>query len=494
MDKILHTGDQEALLKEAGRIVTVIEDGAHVKQAASSAVSREMLEANRPDKDHFLIHLIAMGDGERWGFNKNGDHWPQAGLEHDHGGYGHHTFVKFGHYFEEHNNRDPKKARGIIKASCYNTPMRRVELVAWGHKKKAAEDFEMAKQGKELSFSMSAKVPYDRCNICEKKAKSSRDYCDHAKYHMTQWMPEHRKFAFVINDEPCFFDISKVRNPADRIAHHLEYLFSPDELAKAASEHRFIFSDQQAERAGILLPELRTGCVDPRRQFQLTKLAAHESYLEKVRRGDGGLAQDGLYWFAKSASTLVADDSAVAEHQLEALRQLEPDCLFRHLAKESTVLPFQVFYAYATNQSLKQAAADPICIHGRAMLPTLFRSMLESPVQPEVESMFDAGSHFKSAYYGLSPETASALSELANSCSLDRRLVDRALTKAASVSLSHETQRVAAALPNISAEEESKAKRFATAYGFYKIAFVEATATLHGNIDDPILLLVTSQH
>src|SRR5258708_7602866 len=98
MDKIIYAQhDQESLLKAAGTLTQLIETEQHIKQAASSAVSEKMIRENKPDKNHFGVHLIAMGSGEKYSFNKNGDFWNRSGLIKNHD-----TFVKFGHFFREH--------------------------------------------------------------------------------------------------------------------------------------------------------------------------------------------------------------------------------------------------------------------------------------------------------------------------------------------------------------------------------------------------------
>ena len=84
----------------------------------------------------------------------------------------------------------------------------------------------MAKQGKALSFSMSCRVPNDRCSICGNEAKSISAYCEHLGRRMGQYDNDMRKYAFAYNDKPTFFDISRVKNPADRIAHFLSYSFN----------------------------------------------------------------------------------------------------------------------------------------------------------------------------------------------------------------------------------------------------------------------------
>ena len=103
---------------------------------------------------------------------------------------------------------------------------------------------------------MSARVKSDICSCCGNEAKTSKNYCGHLKQAMGQYIPEFKKFAYAINVRPTFFDISDVANPADRIAHHLQYMFADSpELSKSASVE-FPFSDMLAERAGVMLPEI----------------------------------------------------------------------------------------------------------------------------------------------------------------------------------------------------------------------------------------------
>ena len=297
-----------------------------------------------PDKDHFMVHLIAMGDGETYGQNRNGDYWPKEANSKYHD-----TFVKKGHFFREHNNRDPKEAIGSVKASAYNPDMSRIELVIHGDKKKAEEEYELAKEGKALSFSMSARVPYDICNVCGNKATKSANYCEHLKGRMNQYVPEFQKFAYAINDKPTFFDISRVANPADRIAHYLDYAFS-DELQKAASQApAIIFSDELAKAEGVSLPKV-AGYSDSRRQNILESLAHTEQYVDSVFTGQD-IARDEKYNFVKYASENIFDSEDITDEELSAMRSVEPGTLFRKLASNRSVMPFKTFVSYVTDKS-----------------------------------------------------------------------------------------------------------------------------------------------
>lgn len=212
--------------------------------------------------------------------NKNGDAWPKQALENRHN-----TFVTHGHFFREHRNRDPKKKIGDIKYAAFDGGpggMHRVELLCWGHKEKAAEEYQMAKEGQELSFSMSARIPEDYCSCCKKASRSPVDYCVHLREHMLQYLPEFKKYAYADNPNPTFFDNSRVRRPADRIAHYLEYRFPDEELRKAASaQSQVILGTDWAEYEGLTLPDHLPPLQLVQRELA-EKLAALEQQVEDI--------------------------------------------------------------------------------------------------------------------------------------------------------------------------------------------------------------------
>lgn len=150
MNKIHYQTDQEDLLRLCdGQMFTLYDD--NIKSAASDTFTKEMLSEYAPDKDHFMLHVVAMGDQETYGPNKNGDGFPKEALEKYHP-----TFISDGCFFREHRNRcQETQGIGSIKASAFNPKMHRVELIVHGNKEKAAKEYEMAKSGKALSFSMS---------------------------------------------------------------------------------------------------------------------------------------------------------------------------------------------------------------------------------------------------------------------------------------------------------------------------------------------------
>lgn len=479
MVKLIHVGDQDELLKALdGHISTFFDSNQSVKSASSSAVTRELMEKNLPDDDHFAVHYVALGAQEMYGPNRNGDGWPEAGLAHKEGSYGTHTFVKNGHYFREHRNRDPKKAIGSIKAAVYNDTMKRSEVIVWGDKRKAEKEYEEAKQGKQLDMSMSARVPGDECTCCGNFAKSSKVYCDHLKEHMNQWMPKFQKFAFAVNHKPNFFDASAVENKADRIASHLEIRL--DGTEKSASFGGFKFSDEQATEAGVLLPDSITlGCVIPDNQRWLTKFAA----LEKQQ-------DEWTTRFMKTASEYAFSD-AVTETQVSAMRELAPDVLFAFTSKQASVIPFDAFVAYVSNKSLSEVADDSDYKQACTKLPNLFSYLSGVVSNAETESLVQPAVSVKLATHAPDAATTKSLLELC---------ANNALTKQASKRRMYENcageKRASIREIAIDTDVSLQAKNWLQAYGLYKVASVNAMAEIFGSdvVDESLLLLLISQH
>ena len=237
MKKLIYPDQNEELAKAVdGCFAKIILNDKMVKEASSNSLTREMLDECRPDKDHFLIHFVGVGDYERYGFNKNADAFTKEANEKYHK-----TFEKHAHLFREHNSSNPEvNAIGIIKKAMYNPEMGRTELAVWANIKKASEEYEKAKAGETLSCSMGCSVPYDVDSITGKHSKNPSEYEPHMKKHAGQFIPEFNKYAFVYNTEPKFFDLSIVARPAERIAHYLEYQFpelDKQAFVKAASEY-----------------------------------------------------------------------------------------------------------------------------------------------------------------------------------------------------------------------------------------------------------------
>lgn len=379
MRKTIYQNDQEQLVEACGGLLTQLIDSQGrtlVKEATSNSFTPAELEALRPDDNHFMAHAIAMGSTEAYGFNRNADGFSKEALERYHP-----TFVSHGHLYREHRNRDPKtQGLGLLKAAKFNEPMQRVEIILHADKEKCASEYEAAKNGKSLSFSMSCRVPYDRCNVCNHMAKRAADYCDHMTFSPGQYLPMMKKYAFVHNDHPTFFDLSFVGRPADRIAHFLEFRFGDDEMRKAASADMVIRGVDWADYEGLSIPDAVDAIpLDGRQMSALKKLAAAEEFLETRRDSIfREFSTEADVVFAKMASVAMSLDDEFTDSQLDSMRKAEPATLFRALAKKAAVMNFPSFVAYVTGKPMADVRALPevksACCGG---LGKMMRSVME---------------------------------------------------------------------------------------------------------------------
>jgi len=242
------------------------------------------IENLRPRQDAQYVLVNALGAGEFYGSNINGDHFPEASLIHmppDWSGvppvdkvvskswpYGFPTFYNAFPY-AHHRNKDPKRAFGEVELATWNENMRRVELVVRTDYQKCQQFggtgvWDKLRLGHYPDVSMGTKVPFDTCSICldwplyrealatfdpkkhmhpgqaallyhkqlvAKTGKGIRglsvtrnDYCEHAKKMMNRILPDGRK-VWVYNDFPRFFDISFVFIGADKTAKVMLFIF-----------------------------------------------------------------------------------------------------------------------------------------------------------------------------------------------------------------------------------------------------------------------------
>ena len=249
-----------ALIKISSRGLIGNDRADFVKRAGADFAKK--LESVKFAADEIPVHMIAIGATEDYGPNRNGD-----GFTRDCCKNYHRTFEKFARFYRDHANKNPAKSFGIVKASAYNEPMHRIELVvALNSNKEAADrngglvaDKEMDKlaSDKDIAVSMACKIPFDLCSSCGNKAKTRAEYCEdvsdggHCKAGGLK-----RNIGRVLDDghvlhadnpNPTFFDISHVFRPADRIA------YVSGKLQKAASAGN-ISGAELAEQLGVTAP------------------------------------------------------------------------------------------------------------------------------------------------------------------------------------------------------------------------------------------------
>jgi hypothetical protein len=223
-------------------------------------VFADILDNIKVAKDEVPVHLLALGASEAYGANRNGDGFKEADCRTHHK-----TFEKSARWYRNHQNKDPEKSYGYIKASAYSETMRRVELLPMlNASKEAAErnggfvaDDELQKlaKGEDIPVSMACKIAFDVCSGCGNKARTRAEYCTDKTCKYGGCKDNLTKVAYdghllhVDNPNPLWFDISNVFRPADRIA----YGTKADYLEKAAS-HTFMPGAAMADALGLTLP------------------------------------------------------------------------------------------------------------------------------------------------------------------------------------------------------------------------------------------------
>jgi hypothetical protein len=163
--------------------------------------------------DHTYLLLNAMTSGDYYGPNLNGDYFPDDQLIKYHK-----TFEKNAHFFRHHKNKNPEESAGKVIYASHNPDMHRVELVVELDNKKSQDLLDALNSGELFPVSMGVRTPSDKCSICGNRSKNIHEYCDHLKYEMRRVLPDGRRVMAVNDDRLNFFDISRVRIPADRTA------------------------------------------------------------------------------------------------------------------------------------------------------------------------------------------------------------------------------------------------------------------------------------
>jgi hypothetical protein len=325
MVKLTYSSDISDSVGVGGEIV---KSASELKKQASTIFNKEYDEL-KPPEGKTGIHLVALGAMETYGFNRNADGFKQADCRDRCD-----TFVKHGHVYQHHRNKDPEKALGEIKCAAYNPDMDRVELYIWADNEKAKDHLERLEKTGEVSFSMACQVPSDTCSLCgaTRKGPGDPNECEHIKYQLGK-IAEDGKFIGMINNEPRWFDISFVGRPADRIAWSL----------KTASG--LCDSVKQAEYEGVVVPdELAVTSDRGLRKLALMKEMAGVSsrmrgWLKKASFESG--EERRMFEMRKLAALSMPDGL------LNDLRAYGPRDTFEALADAGVVMDAPSFFKYA---------------------------------------------------------------------------------------------------------------------------------------------------
>ena len=449
-----------SLIKISSRGLIGADKQAFVKRAGAEFAHK--LENIKFAKDEIPVHMIAIGSTEDYGPNRNGD-----GFTRDCCKNYHHTFEKFARFYRDHANKNPAKSFGIVKASAYHEPMKRIELVcALNGSKEAADrnggliaDKEMEKlsNDKDIAVSMACKIPFDICSSCGNKARTRAEYCDDpANGGMCKAGGLKHNIGRVLSDghvlhadnpNPTFFDISHVFRPADRIA------YVSGKLEKAAG-HATLSGAELAEQLGVTAPMMVDlgGNSSKRAELQLAAL----NMLVQAE------AEQATEWTKVALASSPAVQPPIDVTACASVKIAE---VLRGLADAGVILPLRDFLAL----TVKTANENLISATAKA-LPSIF-SKLANDV--------DIVSHLENnAYYP------------ANTANTAVRMWAEKVAQTHSVLPNHVERRAyLAVLRNVQSTDFSTEKQstgsaetaLAQHYALYKIAAFAAICEKYGN-------------
>jgi hypothetical protein len=232
-----------------------------VKTAAEyHPVVAEYIKTVKPEKGHTQALITALGAGEFFGSNVNGDFFTEHGLKNNGDDYGYKTFEKFAKVRKHHMNKDHHPSYGSVPLSIWNDKMKRVELILKIDDHAAPDLSQALSAGQTVDWSMGAKLPFDECSICGHRSKKIDEYCEHLKFMMNKIDPISGKHVHAINRFPKFFDISHVLIGADRTnatwlkvanAEHSQYV-APHRYEKSGSLYLSIYKEAEVSKKADL--------------------------------------------------------------------------------------------------------------------------------------------------------------------------------------------------------------------------------------------------
>ncbi len=424
----------------------------------SAAVLTKEIDEVRPEQGKACIHLIATGDQETYGINRNGDGFPKiANIER------HHTFVTDAHAFKHHVNKDPKTASGVVKASAYNPNMYRTELLVIVDEGKWSQSLDKLANDELAPVSMACRVPYDECTLCHNHAKTRADYCDCLTNNITK-VAANGIHIGAINRYPTYFDISEVHRNADRIAFGLQKVAAAAVMSGA----------ELAEHLGLDIPHiLFEPSSDPcaaQKLAALEHLARMEKEIEGVIAGKAD--KKGIHRLLPATHT-----ESVSEKDAEALHRADPRAIFGYLAKEGVCLPIEGFYRVVYGSEYDTVAAQ--VEKAAECLPGIFTKLSRCPEKATEDGSYDANGG------AVAPPVRDLIHKLARRMSMHE---GPAVTRITITAVRQKPTKLAAVTVK---EASAEADFMASEYAKYQLSYVTG---MENSGSDRILMLTALQN
>lgn len=265
-----------------------------------ASMFEDMYDAFERKPGHTYIHLISVAAGEQYGPNSRADFYnghayevtfpyPEKGgrkaIMLDGGIEKYHsTFDKEGGVYTEHRSgRDGYKPQGYIVVSGFNKDMQRGELIIGVKTDAWRADIEKLSNGTPLRFSIGADALADHCSLCGHKATTESGHCDHYKNERGVIYDDGIQ-QYVISDNLVFHDISRVRNPAEKIAFSIRKV--------ASNGLGFEYTDETLKPHLSSVPYMLKTAKARKKFDTLKKLSKIEKKI--IAESEGGVLDPGL--------------------------------------------------------------------------------------------------------------------------------------------------------------------------------------------------------
>lgn len=428
-----------------------------------------------------ILHVIAMGDYERYGGNSNGDAFfgfparvevpepKNAASRYVEIRSGndtqHRTFESHGAVYRDHKNRDKAKAHGRIVKAARNPEMWRTELLidVPADEEPWRSDVEKAANNERVDFSMSANVRGDSCSICGNFAPTRKFYCTHLRNDMNR-ITKSGHIVQMLNHDPVYFDMSRVGVGADRIAVALRKAASAGaDTLEAGTPWGSL--DMERTSSGLIVPS--------RKRAVLSKLADIEKEIELTIEPGSPLRRAGLALVPEASPPL--DEDAVVK--LGSGRDALFDIL-GEMADARISLSLRDFMRLVCGN--KFSAIESKIPDAQACMPGIFGRMLCG----DEPSVLDDGEEVRLSHATLPATVKSTIVRMIPSHSLEDEPVRGRMM------LMVLRGRVPGAVVKSASAVDETALRMARTYALYKLAF----ALELPDIDTPLTKLAVMQH
>lgn len=201
-----------------------------VKRASFSGMFTDFLSGFQPIPGKTVIHVLAVGDEEYYGPNRNCDAFSRSDNVN-----AYRTFEEMANVYRHHKHDDPLKAVGDVIKAGHNALMSRIELLLALDNEKCRSELDTLDRGGDIPVSMGSMQDYDVCSVCKHRAPTSDKHCSHIKNMLGMVLSDGRK-VYMKNPNPKYFDISLVFKPADRIAYTLKKVAADNGVAIGGHE------------------------------------------------------------------------------------------------------------------------------------------------------------------------------------------------------------------------------------------------------------------